>query len=158
MNMRRIGELALALVGLACLPACHQGVGPSNLPGGRSLVLDDGAWIFAVDRVVPAGSIVVAVPDDPIPDSAYAPIAGGAYLLDVSEGGRRVVVTTEPPLVAGLNQADEQRLMYRLVEGTFAGGRIVVWTSSSGLQAELTIYGSGVPVIRSERGSLRRRE
>jgi len=36
----------------------------------------------------------------------------------------------------------------------FAGGRFVVQASSSELQAEYTVYGSGTPIISSTRGLL----
>jgi hypothetical protein len=57
-------------------------------------------------------------------------------------------------MVAQLEQENAERLIYSLVAGVFAGGRIVVWREAGGIQAELTIYGSGVPVVRSERGSV----
>jgi hypothetical protein len=37
---------------------------------------------------------------------------------------------------------------------TFAGGRFAVWPGQTSLQAELTIYGSGVPIVSSEREAL----
>jgi hypothetical protein len=42
---------------------------------------------------------------------------------------------------------------YNIVNA-FAGGRFWVWLKTVPLQAELTIYGSGVPIIKSERGIL----
>jgi hypothetical protein len=42
---------------------------------------------------------------------------------------------------------------YNIVNA-FAGGRFWVWLRAVPLQAELTIYGSGVPIIKSERGIL----
>jgi len=44
--------------------------------------------------------------------------------------------------------------MLNITKDTFAGGRFVVWAADVGLQAELTIYGSGVPIVSSERGPL----
>lgn len=157
--MTRFGRLAVTLVGLTYLVACGQGTEPSAPATSQSVVFENGTWTLTVDRAVPAGSFGVNAPDDPIADSAYAPTAGGAvYSLDVSDSGRRVVVTAQPPMVGSLSESTSQRLLYRLVEGTFAGGRLVVWTTANGLQGEVTIFGSGVSVIRSERGSLRRRE
>ena len=46
------------------------------------------------------------------------------------------------------------RLVYDLSEGTFADGRFTVWSTKGGLQGEVTIYGSGRPIVRSERGTL----
>jgi hypothetical protein len=45
-------------------------------------------------------------------------------------------------------------LRYELTEGAFAGGRFVIGSVASGLEAELTLYGSGVPIASSERGAL----
>ena len=47
--------------------------------------------------------------------------------------------------------------MYDLDEGTFAGGRFVVWAGEKGLQAELTIFGSAVPLRYGGRGALTRK-
>jgi hypothetical protein len=41
-----------------------------------------------------------------------------------------------------------------LTKNLFAGGRFVVWSSDGGFEAEYTVYGSGVPIISSERGPL----
>jgi hypothetical protein len=43
---------------------------------------------------------------------------------------------------------------YNITEGYFAGGRLAVWVAEYHFEAELTQFGSGVPVIISERGSL----
>jgi len=46
-------------------------------------------------------------------------------------------------------------LRHDLTVGTVAGGRFRVWVGETGLQAERTLYGSGVPILLSERGPLR---
>jgi hypothetical protein len=56
----------------------------------------------------------------------------------------------------GVRSSPTELLLYNLNEGTFAGGRFVVWSGKNGLQGELTIYGSGVYIISSERGSISR--
>jgi len=48
------------------------------------------------------------------------------------------------------------RLADMLVENR-TNERFVVWSAKNGLQGELTIYGSGVYIISSERGSISRR-
>ena len=45
-------------------------------------------------------------------------------------------------------------IKYDLSKGLFAGGRFYVWVSGDSLEAELTTYGSVVPIIISERGTL----
>ena len=156
-RMRQVSGIVVLCIALACVMACGEGAGPSGSSlAGASLALDEGVWVLAVDRTMQAGSPVTAFQETPLPESAFAPVTGGpTYRLDVSEGGGRIVVV-EPRLVGRRQEASSERLTYSLAEGTFAGGRIVVWRSSKDLQAELTIYGSGVPIIRSERGFLRK--
>ena len=48
----------------------------------------------------------------------------------------------------------EEYKKYDLDKGLFAGGRFFVWITEGQFEAEYTIYGSGVPIIRSERGYL----
>jgi hypothetical protein len=77
------------------------------------------------------------------------------YAVNVSEKGSRVSIGEEP-LLGELTAETAGSLTYDLSHGTFAGGRFVVWAEAQGLQAELTLYGSGVPVAQSERGTLTR--
>ena len=150
--MRISGGAVLASVvayGAACGPA------GSSRPG-LAAAFHDGTWALAVDRALRDGSPAAGSPAAPFSESDFAPATGNTtYRLDVSEQGARIVVA-EPRLVAHLEATTPERLTYRIVEGTFADGRIVIWPIPGGLQGELTIYGSGRPVIRSERGSLRR--
>jgi hypothetical protein len=106
------------------------------------------------------------VSTDPLSEADFAPVDGGArYRLVVAEDAARIEVVESQPasyerrsleaMVAQLEQATAERLIYGLVDGAFAGGRFMVWREPSGIQAELTIYGSGLPVVRSERGSVR---
>ncbi len=95
------------------------------------------------------------MPTDPLSEADFAPVDGGArYRLVVSRGAARIEVV-ESQMVAQLEQATAERLIYGLVDGAFAGGQIMVWREAGGIQAELTIFGSGLPVVRSERGSVR---
>lgn len=58
-------------------------------------------------------------------------------------------------LITGYKEYDDGNLIkYELREGTFAGGRFVVRLKGKIIEAELTIFGSGVPIIRSSRGYL----
>ncbi len=90
-------------------------------------------------------------------EADYRPVAGGPrYFIVVSDEGGRVAIGS-PPLAGSRTTVTTEGIVYDLGEGTFAGGRLVVWSSSRGLQAELTIYGSGRPIVKSERGTLARR-
>jgi hypothetical protein len=63
----------------------------------------------------------------------------------------------EPGSIRGAKVMNgEEYKLYELDEGTFAGGRFIVWIIDNSFEAELTIYGSGVPIVKSERGYLRK--
>jgi hypothetical protein len=87
-------------------------------------------------------------------ESVYQPVADGpTHHVTVSDRGSRVSIGARP-LKGQRTTAFDSYLAYDLREGTFAGGRFVVWPGEHGPQAELTIYGSGRPIVRSERGAL----
>ena len=58
------------------------------------------------------------------------------------------------PAKKGATRASGDPAVYWLQEGTFAGGQFVQRKGEKGLEAELTMFGSGVPITASERGSL----
>jgi hypothetical protein len=153
--MNRLSGGVMLCVVFASVMACGKASGPTgNSPLGVISAFHDGAWVLAVDRALPSGGSAVGSPAIPLLESDFVAVTGDTtYRLELSEQGARIV-TAEPHMVGRLEDVSADRLTYGLVEGTFAGGRIVVWQSSGGLQGELAIYGSGVPVIRSERGSL----
>ena len=121
--------------------------------------MEDGAWDLRVDRVWDSRSKNVSSPSDALADSDFRPVSGGpTYRVVVSEHGSRVAIdessVLKHPLEGGRATATADRLVFELSEGTFAGGRFVVWPAEDGLQGELTFYGSGVPIVKSERGVL----
>ena len=121
---------------------------------GTTGVLTDGEWVLQVDRKWNGDSGSVQFPSDPLPEEAYEPVNDGdGYLVVFSNGQESVAVGDTPLLGEQASYADGRR-EYDLTTGTFAGGRFIVWPGAAGLQAELTIYGSGVPIISSERGAL----
>ena len=95
-------------------------------------------------------------PMDPIPDAAFKPQAPeDRYEVAVSGDHVTIVPFKKAAFNPGTfdgtrvdSPAGEQR--FDLSGGTFAGGRLVL----KGGRGELTIYGSGVPFISSERGTL----
>jgi hypothetical protein len=61
----------------------------------------------------------------------------------------------EPGAIHGIKTTDAgNSLKYELNEGLFAGGRIIIWSENDDFKGEFTIYGSGVPIIKSLRGVL----
>jgi hypothetical protein len=150
--MRQAKRSVVLCIACATLMACGEESGPT---GSSSLGLHDGAWLLTVRQITERVPSSVTVPTAPLPDSAYVPVpAGTSYRLELSEQGRRLTVM-DPRMLGVRESTSPERLTYALTEGTFAGGRVAVWAAADGLEAELTIYGSGVAVVRSERGPLR---
>jgi hypothetical protein len=87
-------------------------------------------------------------------EANYQPVLSGTiYRVVFSEQCSQVSIGDQP--VEGLRTAvTDEGITYDLINGTFAGGRFVVLASVDDLQAELTIYGSGLPIVSSERGAL----
>lgn len=56
------------------------------------------------------------------------------------DGEKRLAVRTP---MKGTRSSPTEPLIYNPHEGTFSGGRFVVWSGYDGLQGELTIHGSG---------------
>lgn len=118
--------------------------------------LTDGGWEFRADRRSTLED--VHLPSDELSEEDYLPFERGPRLtVTMSDGGSRVSIAGEMgeairSFAGTRKSATADRVIYDL--DAFAGGRFVVWRQDDGLQAELTLYGSGVPVIASYRGSL----
>jgi len=122
--------------------------------GAKLPAFADGFWEMHVDRKLKDLPGDVQFPTDPLDEEDYEPVEDGpVYPVVVSGDGQSVEVGVEP-LVGVLEPGKPGEWMFNLTKGTFAGGRFVVWASESVLQAELTIYGSGVPIVSSARGEL----
>jgi hypothetical protein len=136
----------------ACLAlgACQDTGLPTNF--------GDGTWIFTVDRVWTAPEGGVDAPTDALDEADYTPTDAAAdWSIWLSEHGKAVALTevsAEETAIDG-TRGDPvgDRLHYDLTAGVFAGGRFEVWDDGF-LRAELTIYGSGVPIVSSARGDL----
>jgi hypothetical protein len=117
----------------------------------------DGVWELRIDRS--GGS------DDPeeafnfLPEAYYHPIEDGhVYRVLVSEQGARVSIegtwAAAQIVVKGeRTSTTDGRTLYGLND-LAGGGRFVVWRAAEGLQGEFTVYGSGMPILSSERGAL----
>jgi|GEM_PF-5939864 len=86
--------------------------------------------------------------------------ADGAYqkkkdakpvILRISETGKRVRIDFEKPVQGTLVKQDKMSSQYRLKD-LFAGGHLRIEPTATGPRATFVVLGSGVPVIRSERG------
>ena len=118
----------------------------------RFSLLDGNSFVLEIDRIIEMPD--AKLPMDDFQESDYIRISEGSqYHVSFTKFGH--VVTIEPGAISGRKINDDGELkIYELYEDVFAGGRFVIWMCNDSLEAELTIYGSGVPVIQSERGYL----
>ena len=122
----------------------------------------DGRWVLRIDRAILVERLGLDRRSEEVDESEYRPISkGSTYAILVSDRGARVEIdgkkrTAVHPPMKGVRSSPTEPIVYKLDDGTFAGGRFVVWPGKNGLQGELTIYGSGVPLISSERGPISR--
>lgn len=145
--------ILLLLVASATLLGCGGGDDSGRVDGDAD-TLSDGEWVLHVDRRWSGNSGSVQFPSDHLAEDDYELVDDGATYLVVFSSGQESVSVGDIPLLGELEVETNGKQEYDLTTGTFAGGRLVVWTGESGLQAELTIYGSGIPIVSSERGAL----
>jgi len=155
-TLRARWVLALAIVSGACSSGSAKS-GDAGVETATSVSLAsfvDGAWRFEADRAWHGQDSGVTLPSDPLDERDYQPMTPTkVYQVVLSQAGTTVTVGTTP--YSGTRAAASPDLLtFDLTTGTFAGGRFAVWPGHSSLQAELTIYGSGVPIVSSERGAL----
>jgi hypothetical protein len=110
-----------------------------------------------VDQRYRADCSAVQRPADPIPDHCYeVAMPPVSYRLRLSENGGRVeivgVVTDGVSVRGAIGQGPADERVFDLE--LFAGGRLRLRGSASNWSAELTVFGSGVPIVKSERGHL----
>ena len=149
MKLRKCVVIFLGL--LLLMVGCDAGDSNDKYITKYSL-LDGNDFLLEVDRMLE--TLDVQFPTDNLQESDYKETTEGTqYNVTFSKDGE--MVTIEPGSIRGqrTNKDDESKF-YELDEGVFAGGRFVVWINNDSFEAELTIYGSGVPIIKSERGYL----
>jgi hypothetical protein len=145
--------VALAIASGACSSTGAHAGGDAATPASLASFVD-GAWSFEADRTWHSQGSGVTRPSDPLDESDYQPLTPTTvYRVVLSGAGTTVTIGTAP--YAGTRTATSwDAVTFELSTGTFAGGRFAVWPGQTSLQAELTIYGSGVPIVSSERGTL----
>ncbi len=154
-------KLRLVLIALASLVASCGARTPSQ-PTPTLASFTTGTWRLQVDRVWDGQTGAPQFPSDVLDESAYKRVTdGAAYRVEVADGGRQVTVSnvTGNPGAAGFagrqGKVSGSSIQYDFDSpGVFAGARLVVWQTTGGLQGEWTIYGSGVPIVKSERGPI----
>jgi len=149
----RLAVCLLAVGSLSCgaSPGVTQPTTTSTVAG----LLAAGSWELRVDRVWAGAPGSVMYPTDELAESDFRPSPSPIkYSMIFSAQATAVSIGDSPTMKGTLASQTDQRVMYWLKEGLFAGGRLVIWQAGQELQGELTIYGSGVPIVKSERGKV----
>lgn len=149
--------LAVAVSAAAC-PGSEGVAAADRGPDARPVIagaLVDGAWVLRADRAWDREGAGVMLPSDPLGEADYRVLdAIVAYAVTISEAGAAVAIEAEGVVSGRRVSVAPDRVSFDLTGGLFAGGRFVVWWGDATLQAEFTVYGSGVPIIGSWRGTL----
>ncbi len=139
------------ILGLLLLFGCD---GTDNLDNNAAKLsfLDGNDFLFEIDRISETPD--VQFPLDDLQESDYEELSEGThYNVIISQDGQ--IVAIEPGSMRGRKISNEDNsVFYQLDEGVFAGGRFVIWINYDRFETELTVYGSGVPIVKSERGYL----
>lgn len=121
------------------------GIGFSSLNGNK--------FILKIDRV--SNNPNVQFPKDSLQEGDYVATSDDIqYNVAFSADGK--IVTIGTGAISGEKTVDgNESKYYNIDNGLFAGGRFLVWINNKDFEAEYTIYGSGIPIIKSERGILK---
>ena len=114
----------------------------------------EGRWSLRVNRSLDTASTQVTNPSNMLPEDDYKAVPPSEETVLVSSGGSTIAVGSTPVTGSRARTSTPTRLVFELSQGTFAGGRFVVWQGEKSLEAELTIFGSGRPIVESRRGDL----
>jgi hypothetical protein len=113
----------------------------------------DGRWTLRVDRSWDATNSTVTLPSEALREDDYRPTAQ-PVVHEVLVSGSTVSVGTAAMRGSRSRSSLPGTITFELSGGTFAGGRFVVFPGTKSLEAELTLFGSGRPIVESHRGTL----
>ena len=148
MRLKQLGIWLMVFVWVGCASSGNETEELADFTA-----MNGNIYLFTVNRT--ATQPKVTSPQQELKESDYSATADGKiYAVSFSTDGSSV--TLEPGTFRGEKTvvADKTIRFYTLTGGAFAGGRFEVRSSASGLEGELTIYGSGLPILSSVRGSL----
>jgi hypothetical protein len=147
MAVIRFSKLALPVIGMVLCLSFEASAGG----------VADGLWQLTIDRAFDQ-SVSPPFPSSMLAESVYQPVSNGrTYRVRVSENGSKISI--EDLQVEGMltKNLDVYELRDTASGSRFgAGGRFIIMVGKKGLEAELTTYGSGIPIIKSERGSFKK--
>ena len=95
----------------------------------------------------------IQFPHDTLLAEHYIPDNSGRSFCVRFSVAKDTVYLMNDSIIGVIDVTNDVTHTYSL-ENTFAGGRFVVWYNMTPMSAEYTVYGSGLPVILSERGNL----
>lgn len=124
---------------------------PANL-------VEDGQWELLVDRQ--ARTENADTKTELLPEGSYEPVEAARVLrVVISDGGAKVLVQGDEGeyRVEGTRRSSDDGRIWYDTDASW-GGRVVIWQTADGLQAEETMYGEGHPILHSYRGTLTKAE
>ena len=111
-----------------------------------------GNYTFQVTRI--AEHPAVQFPTDTLRADQYTiDSSGKKYEVLFFSDGNKISILSDS-IVGQISYKSSQLIEYDLIQGLSAGGRFIAWSDGLVVKAELTVYGSGVPIKISERGNL----
>jgi len=148
---KEIMKTLLAFLCLLLLAGCSRKNSTDEVDTGFTM-LNGKSFVLQVNRAVKAP--LMKLPMEELPEADYTvSVSGKNYTVTFSANGAMVYL--EPGSMKGERDTSVGSSGYfNLTAGVFAGGRFVIRSVNEKLEGELTIYGSGVPIVLSERGSL----
>ena len=108
-------------------------------------------YIFTVTHV--ADHPTVGFPSDAISDSLYLPVTQ-MVTYRITFTGLRDTVFIDTTRYGLKISEDSTSVHYNLISTSGVNGTFIIHENDSLSRADLTLYGSGVPIIKSERGVL----
>jgi hypothetical protein len=125
---------------------------PEQESGTQNSLQFTSEYTFQITKV--ADHPVVHFPYDTLSENQFTACTEvKKFDIKFSFNGNHISIQNDS-IVGEKSSQTNQYLKYNLGQGLFAGGRFLIWNKQQQIEAEFTIYGSGVPIIRSERGIL----
>ena len=145
--MKNIVGLVLMTITLPLLFSCSNNDYEANF-----VLLSGNDFILEVNRI--SNQPNVHFPSDQLEENDYEVVNHGSeYEVSFSKDMQTISIMHDS-ISGTIMEGTEEYKKYDLDKGLFAGGRFVVWIIDNKFESEYTVYGSGVPIIRSERGYL----
>lgn len=160
--MTRLRSIVLFLSAILMVMSCNE-IEPNETIVDSFSLLNGNEFSYEIDRISKGPDVYS--PHDDLNESDYEETNDGmTYHVHFSVNGKSVTidpadtgknVTSDLGSIQGKRtNAENNSLFYELSFNGFLSGRFIVWKNTDGFEAELTLYGSGVPIIQSERGYL----